>query len=65
LIGEFYNSSLSVQLISREISDVDFYISSFSAPKGILELKLNFKDPSKISSGVVREYFFVIKCLGT
>ena len=58
MIGEFYNSSLSVQLISREISDVDFYISSFSAPKGILELKLNFKDPSKISSGVVRKYFF-------
>ena len=54
MVGEFYNSSLSVELISNETtSDVDFYISSYNAPRGILELKLNFNNPSKISRGVV------------
>jgi hypothetical protein len=53
LVGEFYNSSLSVELISNVTLDVDFFISSYNAPRGILELKLNFNDPLKISRGVV------------
>jgi len=47
-----YNSSLSVELISKDVSDVDFYISDIKAPLGLIELKLNFDDPSKISASV-------------
>jgi hypothetical protein len=64
LIGEIYNSSLSFELISKETSDIDFYISEIKAPQGIIEVKLLFADASKISSSVVR-LFFISDFIGT
>jgi hypothetical protein len=53
LIGEILNTSISVSLVTQDYKDVDFFISNIKAPLGIIELKVNFPDPSKISSSLV------------
>ena len=53
LIGEILNTSISVSLVTKDYKDVDFFISNIKAPLGIIELKVNFPDPSKISSSLV------------
>ena len=56
LIGEILNTSISVSLVTQDYKDVDFFISNIKAPLGIIELKVNFPDPSKISSSLVSSF---------
>jgi hypothetical protein len=53
LIGEILNSSISLSLVTQGYQDIDFYISDIKALLGIIELKVNFPDPSKISNSLV------------
>jgi hypothetical protein len=60
LIGEILNSSLSLNVISKNIIPVDFEIVEYKAPQGLIDIEMLFKDPSKISSGVVSFILYII-----
>lgn len=52
LTKNFKNDSIKINLIAEEqTTQVNFTIESRDEDKGLLNLKLNFSDPNKISQG--------------